>query len=872
MPSELENLVVVYWDGVEHILANAPSPRGSVFFYADKPPAGKTNAFPFREFVSILFPDENIPAETGFAEVLGYWRRCKAKLDSLPSWLLEFLHLALRDSNSRYNPLAAMFGAWKKGKRDREEARERYGDLPGWALGFPGVPQKPVAPRPLPMLCDCTPLEPERVSSYLKEGGALSRLVEGYEPRPGQIAMVEDVARAVSAGMHLAVEAPTGVGKSLGYLLPMALWARTNDVPVVISTKTKNLQSQIFKKELPLVLRMVEKTTAFASPGRLSCAMIKGRQSYVCLRKVGELKDGSFLEEIKEEEKGACAALFFWLLSASDGDLDSFLFRNGGAADFIGRLASSQEECLGGICPYRSKCFLQAARARALTAKIVVANHYVLFSELSMGSPVSLPSHGQVVLDEAHNLEEVATEFLTIEISPARIRLVSKRLAEGARNNAKGLFGRIERSVKAGSIVLPKKEKGAESLGDFLKDGRSNLWVLAKSAERFFKSLGKIAAGKDSPVRFGADAKSPAHLWKEAEECKADLLAWCGVLKESLDSVAQELESDQELDFDGKPPGELAQVRDAIGEVQKLQEDISFVLAAEDGGFVYWVEKSMADMGKAVASPVRVGEFLEKKFFGKFSSVIMCSATLRAGGSFRYFASRTGLDRVDRGRLMLSVAESPFDYNRQCSILAASFMPDPAKPGTEYAKALSRLVASLASHYGGRTLVLFTSYEMMRACAGFAEEALGAARIRLVMQGRDGTRDGITELFKAGRGVVLFGAQSFWEGVDIAGDALSCLVIARLPFSSPTDPICMARKELADIETGNGFQSYSIPEAVIRFRQGFGRLIRRKSDMGSVIIADNRIVKKGYGSTFAKSLPAPLKDCKSIGELLSSLA
>ena len=822
-----------------------------------------------RELHRLLFPEQ--PAEEAAAQefpdvasLWAYWQRCGARLDALPVWAHELLSSTCTALGE--DGLAALFSYWASTL-----------DMPGtsrrWQDSFePSV--RRVERRALPRLEDCTPLDPDRVAAYLEEGGALSRLVPGYEPRPGQIQMLRAVAEAIGAGSHLVVEAGTGIGKSLAYLLPCALWAKLNDVPVVVSTNTKNLQTQLVEKDLPAVLRVIDEARAFPETPPLQAAVIKGRANYLCLRRFAQMLDGG-LYELQRPEVRLFAATVIWAVTTTDGDFDALT--GSGAVDpaFLQGLSSSSDECAGRGCRHYARCFVQKARERALRSNLVVANHSLVFAELGADQPVSLPPHAQIVFDEAHNLEEAATAFFTAELSPQAINALVRRLAQRRGKASRGVLFSLRRRLESGAVGAGREKE----IGASIDEALSVVASLGESPQELFKALHGLVAENETPRRFAfapvaPDEPPPAPdpPWRAAREAQARFRGDLAKLRRNLETIGGLL-TEAAADELNLAAGDATDLSAAAARIEELERTAEMVLAGSDDSYVFWVQRARAPgaLGEALAAPINVGEFLARKLYDRLSSVVLCSATLSVAGSFSYAASRLGLDLIPPERLRTCVAPSPFDYVGQCALLVPTYLPEPQAQDRSYVAELSDLVVRLAARYGGRTLVLFTSYEMMRQSADLVRDALADRGLALLVQGESGSRNRITRVFREGGGRVLYGTQSFWEGVDVVGDALSCVVVARLPFASPTDPVVSARCERIDAAGGHSFFEFSVPMAVLRLRQGFGRLIRHRLDRGTVVVADTRIVTKGYGRAFARSLPAPLRRCASADEVLASL-
>jgi ATP-dependent DNA helicase DinG len=318
---------------------------------------------------------------------------------------------------------------------------------------------------------------------------------------------------------------------------------------------------------------------------------------------------------------------------------------------------------------------------------------------------------------------------------------------------------------------------------------------------------------------------------------------------------------------------ENADLTGGIQSLTALREDLADVLAAQDAESVFWVQRATGPepLAEAWAAPLKVGPFLAKHLYEAKSSVVFCSATLSVGGRFAYIGERLGLDAIAPERLATCLAPSPFDYARQCTLLAPAYLPDPTAADRSYVTELAILICQVAAGLKGRTLCLFTSYDMLRQCARLAEPALQAEGISLLVHGESGSRDLLLRTFRQGGRCILFGTHSFWEGVDVVGEALSCVILARLPFASPGDPVLSARCEQLDREGKPSFRALSLPAAVLRLRQGFGRLIRHRSDRGLVIVADTRMLTKPYGATFRRNLPCAVQVCGATEELLDHL-
>lgn len=788
-----------------------------------------------------------------------------------------------------------------------EEARRRnaalFMDDPQWDSFIPERRSTAAKSRNPPHE-DCTPIDPDAIAAHLQPGGTLGSM-PGYEPRPGQLDMARAVARAFNDGAHLMIEAGTGVGKSLAYLLPSVAWAAVNDVPVVVSTATRNLQGQLVNSDIPRALETVEGETG---SGSFRVAVLKGRTNYLCLRELNEFMRGGFFTLAPDEQESMCS-LVEWLRETKDGDLDTF-------GDDLLRpvLASHGEDCLGRRCRFYGKCFFQRAREEAQKAHLLVVNHSLALADAANSAAGILPPYSQIVCDEAHNLESVATEQFTFELSkPAFLKMMGRLQRKGRRRRGaseeRGLLGTVGRQLAKGALSdssaaalvrelstkLILARNAAVSSADAMFDVAARLFSPAPGADRLrFRSLerGPSEPARETPrrqfSRKGVFADYTPAQWNEADMTAAlvDFGAKLGAIANLLDDLASAFE-------DSRPEGGLdffadirAQTENLAAEFREFLADAEFTISGDDPEYVFWIEKTNPNEEEApsgrgakknggvrlFAAPLSVAERLEKCLYSKKDSVVLCSATLRVGGKFDYMARRLGYARTEPERARALVAASPFDYFRQCRFVVADFLPLLSAQGAahEYVEKLADIARDVFSASSGRGLALFTAYDMMRATAALVGPELQKAGINLLVQGDGMSREAmVAELKRNPNGTVLFGSQSFWEGVDVRGEALSCVLIARIPFPQVGEPLVEARCEKIQSEGGDWFPSYFMPEATIKFRQGFGRLVRSVSDRGVVVLADSRAVRKNYGKTLLKSVPASSRiatDCADLVE------
>ncbi len=699
------------------------------------------------------------------------------------------------------------------------------------------------------------------VRDWFSPGGAFAQAFPGYENRDGQMEMAIRVAESMNGGRHLMVEAGTGIGKSLAYLAPALAFAVGNNTPVVVSTNTKNLQSQLFEKDLPLVRKALDID--------FKAALLKGRRNYLCVRKLLYLLD-QMDAELDSEDRMRLLNILPWAAWTESGDIsENIVAGRPHFAPLWAKLSTVGDECLGRSCKRFRQCFLWKARAEAQEADLVVANHSLVFAELGSKSP-AIPDYRHLIFDEAHNLEDAATNHLAVELTQSRIITAISRLHRAGRKGATGLMASIEKNLAAASAKVPEfAELALKRVDEIRAAAAGSHETLAPFFQALDAALASKKAGDSS--RFRAEDKRES-IWEPVAKTERELFAsLAGVLHgvESLAGILREME-------EGTLPYQMEFIRDleaSASWLREITEDATFILEAASPDYVYWLERSGSKPGfiRAVAAPVQVGPLLFDQLYQRKRSVVFCSATLTVKNRFDFLAKRLGISLIPPERLAVFNAGTPYDYAKQCMVAAPVFLPEPGAKDGDYAQELSIFLSEVYRRTEGRGMALFTSYDMLTRVADVLEREFLGDGITLLAQGRSGSRENITAVFKRGNRSVLLGTHSFWEGVDIAGDALSCLAIARLPFGVQTDPIIEARCEKVESDGGNAFMEYSLPSAVIRFRQGFGRLIRSKTDRGVAIVADRRVAVKRYGQWFRDSLPVPTENYSDREQLLDDI-
>jgi ATP-dependent DNA helicase DinG len=645
---------------------------------------------------------------------------------------------------------------------------------------------------------------------FFAPGGVLSRSELPYEFRRGQLEMAQAVERALTDSRHLIVEAGTGTGKTLAYLLPALRMCAGNGHRVIISTGTKNLQEQLFFKDVPFLESLL---------GPLRVCYMKGRANYLCRHKLFALRHQPILSGL--EEISQYQAIAEWEKTTGTGDraeIDDLPE----ASALWSKLDARSEACLGQTCPDYGQCFITEMRRRAAESDVVIVNHHLFFADMAIrqqagGAPDAgvLPEAGVVIFDEAHELEDVASSYFGIGLS-------NLRFEELARDTETLLGGRVE--LKAEVVTAAQ--------------------MIRERARLFFAALPSRMNGRGGGSETRGEGRMPFTNREEFLEQQGDV--YLGVMN-GLHRMENELER-------LKGAEESQPLRRRTG---MMREQLRFLMESEDRNTVFWLERrSGRQMSTHLqATPIDVSELLRELLFSSYPSVVLTSATLTVQGGFAHIRKRLGLDEPRE-----LVVPSHFQYARQALLYLPPDMPDPREPNfqEEAAKRIRRMLEITR----GRAFCLFTSYAQMRE---LYERLLVEVGYPLLLQGT-APKKALLEEFRTTPNAVLFGTSSFWQGVDVQGEALSCVIVDRLPFAVPTDPVVQARMRAIEEAGGKPFFEYQVPSAVITLKQGFGRLIRSLEDRGVLMLLDPRLERQRYGRIFLESLP-PYRITQNIGDV-----
>lgn len=645
----------------------------------------------------------------------------------------------------------------------------------------------------------------ERVRAIFAEDGLLAK-ARNFEYRPEQQAMAAAIAQSLEEGRHLVVEAGTGVGKSLAYLVPAVLFAHEEGKKAIVSTHTINLQEQLLHKDIPIVQKIL--------PIEFEAALMKGRQNYLCPRRLQRALQQAN-ELFNTTEQADLARLADWARTTTDGTLSDFPIEPD--PKVWAQVCSEAHICTTKTCGQNPRCFFQQAKKRLLAADLVVINHTLLFMLLGGLEEQEDREEGYLfpndflIFDEAHTVEQVASRQIGIGVSQYGLRATIQRLYNA--RSKKGLFT-VTRD--AAGVTLAAS--------------------LVEEADRFFSAIDARADFK----------KGREYRVREADFVADQITARLTALQARIIEVVRKTE-DEFL---------KAELQELGRRIAESRAGISIFLQQSEPNYVYWIERTgkTAQNISLNAAPIDVAPVLRRMLFRENCASVMTSATLAVGRpDLAYFRQRIGADEAEPLQL-----GSPFDFQKQMKLFVVRRMPDPRDDA--YGAALAEWVARFVEDTEGRAFVLFTSYRSMQQLADEMEDFFASRKMNLLVQGKGAPRSQLLEQFKNTPRSVLFGTDSFWMGVDVPGDALSNVIITRLPFAVPDHPLIEAKLELIQARGGDAFTEYSLPEAILKFRQGVGRLIRNKTDRGIVVILDNRIVTKAYGRAFLKALPeCPVK-------------
>jgi len=682
----------------------------------------------------------------------------------------------------------------------------------------------------------------EKIISALQEGGSVATRLSSYEPRQSQLDLLSLIIRAFNEDSLCMAEAGTGVGKSFAYLLPAMYFAIENKEKVVISTATITLQRQLFEKDIPLVAEAIGQ--------KIKSVIMKGRGNYLCLRRMDEalmeppLDDREY-EQIKQINE--------WSKTTKTGGRTELSFMP--SETVWGSVCSESDLCLGNHCPWREQCFILLLRKEALNADIIVVNHHLLFADLAARfqgagyeNAVVLPPFRRLVIDEAHTIENSATSFFSAEFGRTGIFRQLGRLFHKRRGSTRGLL------VKLCSL-LPSSEDPLDEIAEVLDKVRTAAEKLDERALEF------CGAGFDSDFRqdrslpqggiFRLAPETDDEVLKRSllpglKTLKKNITALTVMIKKLIESIDEEAAANPivwEISAIVRRFERIAEICGAFNDYKKHENDVLWMERVRFSGDPWVV---------FTKTPLDMAPKLRDSIFSPNKTVVCVSATLAINEDFSYWMSRCGIGDVEGRPVLSGCFPSPFPYSNAVLLAVPTNAPLPDEEG--YQEFIDRSAGRLAAVAGGSALVLFTSYQSLKSAHLAAKSELEPLGIRCLKQGDD-DRTRLLQDFLSDTRSCLFATDSFWEGVDAPGDTLRLVIICRLPFRTPGDPVFEARSEAVKKRGGNAFMELSLPQAVMKFKQGFGRLMRRSADHGVVVVMDGRVLKKQYGRLFLNSLP-----------------
>jgi predicted DnaQ family exonuclease/DinG family helicase len=706
---------------------------------------------------------------------------------------------------------------------------------------------------------------PERVSvdalsDFFSPGGTLSRLVPDYEARKPQLDMAKMAARAMNEDAFLVCEAGTGIGKTLAYLVPALLWAGLNSgQKVIVSTHTKTLQDQLFFKDLPLLQKGL--------PDPFSAVLLKGRSNYLCLARWENLIE-HLDERLDLEHRRKLLPLVLWINATRTGDIEeNATFSKESNEDVWQQINCETGHCRGRECAHEPRCFLQNVRKASRCADLVVVNHSLLFSTLNLPASV-LGDYDTLIMDEAHQIEKTASQYLGSSLSEGAVHDLAHWMYR-AKPQETGFLFSLSGALKSNRFpkgVRMKAGQALHKLKTLTMDIHGAAADLFQALDgHFFKQQKHKFDRSKTRIRQADDLLRAAS--KEMEQ-----------LRNLLSDARQEWKAlagffvNEAFEGPNDNPETAREIESVLARLESMLGDLELFICPDMSGRVVWCERVERRSKREItlfSVPVDIGGTLAKRLYPRIKRGVFTSATLAVGERFEYIMGRWGLNRVEPDRILTQILGSPFDYTRQVLFLIPTFLSNPKEE--PFIGQLSSMLSRILTEQPRGALILFTSHSALKQVYESVRPSLEARGIRMLGQGIDGSRTAVLRMFQQDVKSVLFGTSSFWEGVDIPGQALEMLVITRIPFDVPTEPLFEARMERVQERTGNAFFQYAVPEALVRFRQGFGRLIRTCSDRGVVLLTDLRAVQTAYGPLFSNSLPVEATLCKDENALLSHL-
>jgi len=699
------------------------------------------------------------------------------------------------------------------------------------------------------------PIDTDKIKSILGPDGPIAKNLQGYEYRESQVEMAIEVADAFNNSKISIIEAGTGTGKTMAYLIPSIMWAINNKEKILISTNTINLQEQLLKKDIPLLKEVLDI--------QFNAVLVKGRNNYLCLRKAKA--EESDLTIGVDENLDELMTLIQWSKITDDGSLSDLNFIP--REEIWDRLKCESDTCLRVKCSFYKNCFLLKARRKASQADLLIVNHHLLFADLSLRANLNnfadlaiLPPYSHIIIDEAHHIEDVSTKYFGLKTSKkGLIRILNRLWFQLRKKEAKGVLLLVSKKLNKikDETVIPVQK----TIDSLITQKNELVNLTAELFDEIAKFTDNIIKNEQNELKLRITDKIEESIdWENTVRLKSkEFINSAGIFITNLSRFHKKLDSINNKNskiFDSN----LIEIAAISKRVEEYVNSIENFMFENNTNEVKWIELKKYKKGNSVSlntAPLKIDTILKEYLFNQFDTIIMTSATLTVNNNFDYFKDRTGISTVEKREIIARLFPSPFDFKSQVIIGIPLDIPPPTQDLFPFH--IEPIITEILKISKGKAFILFTSYMLLNLLYSQIITKPELSGITMLKQG-DENRHNLLKKFKKDINSVLFGTDSFWEGVDVSGEALEAVIIVRLPFRVPTEPIYEARREEIEKSGRDSFIEYTVPQAVIKFKQGFGRLIRNNTDRGSIIILDKRIQEKYYGNIFLNSLP----ECRTI--------
>jgi len=696
-------------------------------------------------------------------------------------------------------------------------------------------------------------LEKIDISPYFEEKGMLSGIFKGFEYRVEQLQMAQHIETGLNSKTKVVVEAGTGTGKTLAYLIPSIEWAIKNEKKIIITTNTINLQEQLLHKDIPIVKKVL--------PKEFTYVLVKGRGNYLCNRKAANIgiSGNAEIDDMSGSQKDQVAYILKWFKSTEHGDKGELPFE----VDYIvwEQFMSETDICAGKKCAFKESCFFLKSREEKKKADVLITNHHMFFADLAIRKEVGfkteysiLPDYDLVVFDEAHNIENVARDYFSYEASKYSFNKTMNNIHRvGKKKDSSKYIGLLNylKNINHKDYATIKKEIIEEFISRHIE--------LVNRGNEYYSNVIEAFSGQSQgniSLRLRKEELNHWEHWERLKGLEEEMLLTYNAYMRRLKSLGRVLKDIED---------ENGIISDFIKYTERLETYFSsynFIKEMDDKNFIYWISLNAKKSNiKFVATPLKISDELEEVLYSNLDHMVFTSATMAINGDFDYFKKSIGLTED----VLAKVIDSPFDYDKQMKVYIPKDLPSPTTRG--FLDGIKEFVEKIINRTNGNTFLLFTSYSTLNYLYFMLKDRLEESGHELFIQGQ-APRNQLVDMYKRSKKPVLFGTSSFWEGVDVKGEKLTSVIIVKLPFKVPSDPVVEAIIENLNAEGKNAFMEYQIPESIIKFKQGIGRLIRSRDDIGVITILDNRIITKRYGGLFMNSIPTKNIHIKNSNDII----